>query len=106
MELHPPHLKKVIYVDQFAISEMVKAIDTRSTAHARVDPFWRRAFEALDRACKLQLIVCPWSPFHHDESLVSEMFESLKRMYEYLSNGVGFVRPGDIELLQLDVAVV
>jgi hypothetical protein len=59
MVLAPPHLKKVIYLDQFAISEMVKAIDTRSKAHARVNPIWRRVFEVLERVCKLQLVVCP-----------------------------------------------
>src|SRR6266566_8713190 len=106
MVLDPPHLKKVIYVDQFAISEMVKAVDTRSKAHSRVDPFWRQVFEALERVCKLQLVVCPWSPFHRDESLVSEMFEPLKRMYEHLANGVGLLRPTDIELRQLNTALV
>jgi hypothetical protein len=106
MVLDPPHFKKVIYLDQFAISEMVKAIDTRWKAHDRVDPFWRQVFEALERACKLQLVVCPWSPFHEDESLVSEMFEPLKRMYEHLGNGVGFLRPTEIELQQLGTALV
>ena len=106
MLLDPPHLKKVVYVDQFAISEMVKAIDARSRAHTRVDPFWRQVFEALERVSKLQLIVCPWSPLHRDESLVSELFEPLKRMYEHLANGVGFLRPSEIELRQLDTAFV
>ncbi|SRR5216684_2299067 len=64
MVLDPPHLKKVFYLDQFAISEMVKALDTRSKAHARVNPFWQQVFEALERVCKLQLVVCPWSPIH------------------------------------------
>jgi hypothetical protein len=106
MVLAPPHLKKVIYLDQFAISEMVKAIDTRSKAHARVNPIWRRVFEVLERVCKLQLVVCPWSPIHRDESLVSEMFEPLKRMYEHLANGVGFRRSTEIELRQINTALV
>ncbi len=106
MVLDPPHLKKVIYLDQFAISEMVKAINTTSRAHGHVDPFWRQVFEALERVCKLQLVVCPWSPIHRDESLVSEMFESLKRMYEHLANGVGFLRSSEIELRQIDTALV
>src|SRR6476620_7774230 len=97
MVFDPPHLKKVIYVDQFAVSEMVKAIDTRSKKHSHVEPFWRQVFEALERVCKLQLVVCPWSHLHRNESLVSEMFEQLKRMYEYLANGVGFLRPAGIE---------
>jgi hypothetical protein len=106
MVLDPPHLKKVIYIDQFAISEMVKAIDQRSKAHTRVDAFWREVFEALERVCKLQLVVCPWSLFHRDESLVSEMFEQLKRMYEHLANGVGFLRSAEVELRQINTALV
>jgi hypothetical protein len=106
MVLDPPHFKKVIYLDQFAISEMVKAIDTRSKAHTRVNPLWRQVFEALERVCKLQLAVCPWSSIHRDESLVCEMFETLKRMYEHLGNGVGFRRPAEIELRQINSALV
>jgi hypothetical protein len=105
MLLDPPHLKKVIYLDQFAISGMVNAIDARSKAHARVNPFWLQVFEALERVCKLQLVVCPWSPVHRKESLVSEMFEPLKRMYEHLANGVRFSRPGEIELRQINTAL-
>lgn len=104
MVLDPPHFKKVIYLDQFAISEMAKAIDTRSKAHARVNPFWQQVFEALERVCKLQLVVCPWSPVHRDESLVSKMFEPLKRMYEHLGNGVGFRRCTEVELRQINMA--
>ena len=88
MVIDPPHFKKVIYLDQFAISEMVKAIDTRSKSHARVKQVWRQVFEALERVCKQQLVACPWSPIHRDESLVSEMYEPLRRMYEHLGNGV------------------
>lgn len=106
MVLDPPHFKKVIYLDQFAISEMVKTLDTRSKAHARVNPLWQQVFEALERVCKLQLAVCPWSLIHRDESLVSEMFEPLKRMYEHLGNGVGFRRPIEIELRQINTALV
>jgi hypothetical protein len=106
MVLDPPHFKKVIYLDQFAISEMVKTLDPRSKAHTRVNPFWQQVFEALERVCKPQLVVCPWSPIHRDESLVSEMFEPLKRMYEHLGNGVGFRRPTEIELRQINTALV
>jgi hypothetical protein len=105
MVLDPPHLKKVIYLDQFAISEIVNAIDPQSKAHTRVDPFWRQAFEALERVSKLQLVVCPWSPIHQDESLLSGRFERLQRMYEHLANGVRFTHPNDVELHQLSPAL-
>ena len=105
MVLDPPHLKKVIYLDQFAISEIVNAIDPQAKAHKRVSPFWRQVFEALERVSKLQLVVCPWSPIHRDESLLSGRFERLQRMYEHLANGVRFARPSDVELHQLSAAL-
>ena len=105
MELDPPHLKKVVYLDQFAISNMVNAIDPQSKAHLRVPPFWLQAFEALERVSKLQLVVCPWSPIHRDESLLSGRFERLQQMYEHLANGVRFDDPGDVELHQLSPAL-
>ena len=49
MSLDPPHFKTVVYVDQFVISEIVNAIDPHAKAHARVDPFWRQVFEAVER---------------------------------------------------------
>jgi hypothetical protein len=72
MTLSPPHLKKVIYIDQFAISDMMKAIDAKARGHNRVDPFWLRLFEALERVGKLRLAVCPSSPIHSEESLLAE----------------------------------
>lgn len=106
MTLSPPHLKKVIYIDQFAISDMMKAVDAKARAHKRVDAFWLRLFEALERVCKLQLAVCPSSPIHREESLLSHSFASLERMYEQLSNGVKFQRPDEIEQRQTDTALV
>ena len=106
MTLLPPHQKKVIYVDQFAISDMMKAVNVQARAHKRVDSFWLEVFELLERACKLQLAVCPSSPVHRDESLVSKDFKLLKRMYEQLSNGVTFRHHNQIEQMQTDAALV
>jgi hypothetical protein len=106
MKLSPPHLKKVIYVDQFGISDMMKAVDAKARGHKRVDPFWLRLFEALERVCKLQLAVCPSSPIHREESLLAESFTALERMYEQLSNGVKFQAPDEIEQRQTDAALV
>lgn len=106
MTLSPPHRKKVIYVDQFAISDMMKAVDAHAGGHKRVERFWLELFEGLERVCKLQLAVCPFSPVHRDESLVSRTFEPLKRMYEQLSNGVTFHHGDQIEQKQTDAALV
>ena len=95
--------KKIIYIDQFAISNMMKALNTETDANkkGRVDIFWRTLFEKLDRLCKLQLIICPDSNIHTDESLMTGYFKELKRMYELLSHGVSFERPETIQMHQI-----
>lgn len=102
-----PLKKKVIYVDQFAISNMMKALDVTARGHdrARADAFWLALFEALERVCKLQLAICPDSEQHQEESLVSPFFAALKRMYEQLSHGVTFYDTERIAQEQLHVAV-
>lgn len=95
--------KKVIYIDQFAISNMMKALNTRTEAYkkGRVDIFWCTLFEKLDRLCKLQLIICPDSYIHTDESLMTGYFKEMKRMYEMLSHGVTFYDQENIKANQL-----
>ncbi|OXS54978.1 hypothetical protein B1A99_24675 [Cohnella sp. CIP 111063] len=95
--------KKVIYLDQFAISNMMKALNPkmRSNQGRKVDEYWLRLFERLDSLCKLQLIVCPDSEIHNNESLLSGFFEPLKRMYELLSDGRTFFEKGMIKRKQI-----
>jgi hypothetical protein len=95
--------KKIIYVDQFAISNMMKALNpqTKSYQKGALDDFWVKCFERLDSLCKLQLIICPDSGFHTNESLLSPFFEPLKRMYELLSGGISFCDHETIKRFQL-----
>ena len=99
----PELQKKVIYIDQCAISEMMKALNPKTKAHQKgsVDNFWVSLFERLDSLCKLQLVICPDSLYHMNESLVSPYYEPLKRMYEQLSNSVSFYDKATIERFQL-----
>src|SRR3989304_2807951 len=50
----PEIKKKVIYIDQFAISNMMKVLNPAVKGHelAATDPFWRELFELLDVICK------------------------------------------------------
>ena len=95
--------KKVIYLDQFAISNMMKALNPKTKAHKKgtLDHFWVELFERLDSLCKLQLIVCPASGFHRRESLLSRFYGPLKRMYEQLSHGLRFRSHSDIKRFQI-----
>ncbi len=86
----PEIRKKVIYLDQMAISEMMKALNPASPAYERVDPFWRDLFEKLDVLKKFQAIVCPDSATHRAESAVAPDPEALRRMYELLAFGISF----------------
>jgi len=86
----PEIRKAVIYLDQMAISEMMKALNPASPAYERVDPFWREAFEKLDVLKRLQVIVCPDSDTHRAESAVAPDPGALRRMYELLAFGVTF----------------
>ena len=82
--------KKVIYLDQFVISNMMFALNSATEQHGRSphDAFFREIFARLDLLGKKQLVVCPSSEFHDSESLTSRCFEPLKRMYELLGYGV------------------
>lgn len=95
--------KKVIYLDQLVISEMMKSLNPKTKAHqkGKVDLFWLTLFEKLDRLSKLQLIICPDSIYHTNESLLSPYFEPLKRLYELLSHGISFYDRGTIERFQV-----
>lgn len=44
----------------------------------RTDEYWLRLFERLDSLCKLQLIICPDSEFHNNESMVTGFYQQLK----------------------------
>jgi hypothetical protein len=63
--------KKLIYLDQMVLSNIAKELDPVWRGHTRrPDPFWVDLFDQLDRLVKLQLIVCPESPIHEEESCV------------------------------------
>lgn len=95
----PALSKKLIYLDQFALSEMMKAVN-KKLGKKNVDKFWFSLFEKLEKLNKLQLIVCPDSTFHRNESLPFEP-KAMKRMYEHFSNGVSFYDPETIRRFQI-----
>lgn len=98
-----PLEKKVIYIDQFGISNMMKALNPATKGHARAvgEPLWMELFETLDRLCKLQLVICPDSDDQKNESLAAPFYKPLKRVYELLSHGVSFMQSSEIERFQL-----
>ena len=98
----PPLSRKVIYIDQFAISDMMKSINPQVGKMNKVDPFFKKLFEKLDKLNKLQLIICPDSNNHFNESIVSPYYQFLKRMYEQLSHGTTFYDAETIKRFQIN----
>jgi len=99
----PDLKKKIIYLDQFVIDNFVKALDPTHPKHQRVieNPFWLEAYKKLDILSKAQLIVCPDSFFHRDESAPTGYFGSMQRIYEHLSDGSTFYNEYKIQELQI-----
>lgn len=95
--------KKVIYLDQFVISKMMIAINPNvsKSKKNKVDIYWDDLFNKLDRLVKLQLIICPSSSLHSEESLTSPYYEQLKSMYNLLSGGTKFKHIETIKLNQI-----
>lgn len=102
----PPVPKKVVYLDQFVFSEIAKALDPvwreeRPGGRGR----WLRLFDGLDRALKLQLIVCPESPVHEKESIVHRHYVVLRRLYRHFAAGTSFEFPTRVHAIQLGHAL-
>ena len=72
--------KKIIYLDQFFISDVSKE---SNQSHVL---FFKRAYEQLCNLFRLQLIICPYSSFHKTESLSDTHSNKLQKVYEHLSN--------------------
>jgi hypothetical protein len=93
--------KRIIYLDQFVISNMMKELDPGNT---QAPGFYRTLFERLDRLSKLQLVVCPDSPIQDHESVVDTRYEKIRTVFCQLSHGVSFRDPTTILHAQISRA--
>jgi len=90
---HLPKLrKKIIYLDQFVVSNLMKLENPAVKGHITVvaDPFWRDLHDLLFQLRHLQMICCPDSGSHVQESRTSPFNSQLKKTYEQLSGGTTF----------------
>lgn len=91
--------KKIIYLDQFVISNMMKQLDPNTPPAQRGHHagFFLELFETLDRVCKLQLAVCPQSCVHDHESVVTgPHYDNLRKVFRHLSCEVRLRSPDQI----------
>lgn len=63
---------------------------TKGHAQVVADPFWQELYDLLFQLRHLQLICCPDSGSHEEESRISPFNAELKKMYEGLSGGIRF----------------
>ncbi len=92
-EIRLPQLRrKVVYLDQFVISNLMKLVTPGAKGHEKVKahPFWQELHDLLIQLRHLRLIVCPYSESHENESLIFEFGDALKTMYENLGGGNSF----------------
>ena len=99
----PQLRKKIIYLDQFVISNLMKLENTTTKGHATVaaDPFWPELHDLLFQLRQLQMICCPDSGSHVQESRTSPFNAELKKTYEQLSGGITFTAFESIECQQI-----
>lgn len=89
----PPVEKKIIYIDQFALSKMVKNKDER---------YWADLYDRLVRLNANEIITCPFSLIHVEESNYDyKLRDALKQMYRRIAGDDEFRQPDDIEKRQL-----
>ncbi len=100
--------RRLVYLDQHAISHMAKALHPKSAEKYARDVartqygFWWDLFRKLDRLGKSQLLLCPWSDIQRQESLLDDrLTETLRTMYEHLAGGVSYKDPATVQRFQL-----
>jgi len=92
----PEITKKIIYMDQVAVSCMARS------RRGKKEPRWNHLFDRLKQLIEDQLIVCPESLYHEYESeLGGDLADVLEETYEVLSAGVDFKHPHEIEQKQI-----
>lgn len=98
--------KRVLYLDQFALSNLMKVLHPEHGARMR-DPevvYWTALFDRIDRLVKLQVLACPASIAHWEESLVSRFHGELRAMWGYLDAECSFDDAETIKRFQLHAA--
>lgn len=98
----PPVDKAVVYLDQFAISNIYKVSTGTLRETAPSHAFWVKLHAAVQRAYLLQQVVFPASSIHDDETLVAAgMADGLALAHDMLSGETEFDRVEDIAMAQV-----
>ncbi len=92
--------KRVLYLDQFAFSEIfkVKTGTLRHSSGRKV--FWETVQKKLENAVLLQQLVCPTSDVHSRETIVFDRSLELRQACELIGGGARFKSTEEIEMSQ------
>ena len=103
--------KRVLYLDQMAISNLLK---TRLPAHqhkfADDNPatqfgFWPRLLDRLERLVHLNLLVCPRSSIHDLEAAFNDRLSGgLRSFHEQLAGDIKLEHHATVKIFQLELA--
>lgn len=96
----PELSKKVVYLDQFAISEIFKVKSGLRRPQAGAQVFWEDVTAQVNRTYLLQQVIFPGSNIHRHETIVARFGNDLALAHEMLSGDVSFVNFQDVELAQ------
>lgn len=88
----PEIKKKIIYLDQFVLSNLMFVANPKSKKHKKAmeDKYWMQVFEKLLKLIKYNLIICPYSDIHIEESITAAEFNDLQFFQKILANKVAF----------------
>jgi hypothetical protein len=99
-ELLPSLDKKVVYLDQFAISNIYKIKKNIPLGNASNKMFWESCERLTNLAYLRQEVIFPASNLHSDETIVWHSAGDLRLAHEMLSGDTSFVRTDQIAMKQ------
>lgn len=96
-EILPELDKRVVYLDQFAVSELYKTKTRRPGAPS--EQFWQDCYALANRAYLRQQVIFPVSNLHSDETIVFHSPEELRLAHEMFSGERRVMDPCWLRLL-------
>ncbi|KCZ91257.1 hypothetical protein HJA_01925 [Hyphomonas jannaschiana VP2] len=92
--------KKVIYLDQFALSELFLIKNDQRRPNLPYEDFWKEAFRLIERCVHLQQAIFPMSDVHSMETIVSRNPTELRLFTEMLGDAA-LVNSREVESAQI-----
>lgn len=96
----PPIDKRVIYLDQFAFSELFK-LKAGTRRNDKLTEFWQEVDVLIHRVVHLQAAVFPHSNIHHGETVVSPWPRALREAYEAMGGDMRLEDTSDVQLREI-----